>query len=285
MLEGKVAIVTGGSKGIGFAIAKELSGLGVTVIVCSRTKRQVKDAVSALSSNGQKAFGMVADISKFQDCQKLIDFTYSKHKRIDILINNAGIFGPVGLLETNDPEAWKEVLAINILGAVYCSRLVIPHMKKQGAGKIINLAGAGVGGIETLPRFIGYRVSKAAVVELTENLAAELQDENIQVNAIAPGAVASDLTLGLLKLDKSLVGKEMYQISKQLKDQGGTPPELTAKLVAFLASKNADHITGRLLSTKWDSIEDLKDESKFTQNSYRLRRIDNEMFLEKEEVI
>lgn len=156
-------------------------------------------------------------------------------------------------------------------------------MKKQGAGKIINLAGAGVGGPKPLPRFSTYYISKAAIVGFTENLAAELETENVQVNAISPGAVASDLTLGLLKLDKSLVGEDMYQTSKQLEEQGGTPPELAAKLAAFLASEEANHITGRLLSAKWDSIEELKKKDIFTQNLYRLRRIDNIIFSEKRE--
>lgn len=280
MLSGKVAIVTGGSRGIGFAISKELSDQGAEVIICSRTEEQVKGAVEKLSSPKKKAHGITTDVSLFEDCQKLIDFAYSQHQRIDILVNNAGIFGPVGPLETNDPDEWEKALAINVLGAVYCSMLVIPFMKKQGGGKIINLAGAGVGGVQPIPRFSAYRSSKAAVVAFTENLAAELQADNIQVNVIAPGAVASELTLGLLKIDKSLVGEEMHQTSKYLQEQGGTPPELAAKLVTFLVSNEADHITGRLLSAKWDKIGNLMKEGKLTQNLYRLRRVDNEMFFE-----
>lgn len=283
MLKEKTAVITGGSRGIGFAIAEELSSQGANIVICSRTEKQLNDAVDTLSDKNKKAFGIAADVSQFEDCQRLIEFAHSQTGRIDILVNNAGVFGPVGLLETNDSDDWKEALAINVLGVVYCSKLVIPYMKKQGAGKIINLAGAGVGGSKSLPRFSAYYTSKAVVASFTETLAAELEMENIQVNAISPGAVASELTLGLFKLDKSLVGEEMYQTSRQLQEQGGTPPELAAKLVAFLASPNADHITGRLLSAKWDSIEELKKAGTFTQNLYRLRRIDNKMFFEKRE--
>lgn len=283
MLKERTAIITGGSRGIGFAIAKELSSQGANIIICSRTEKQLSDAVDTLSGTDKRAFGIVVDVSSFSDCQGLIEFAYSQTGRIDILVNNAGVFGPVGLLETNDPDDWKGALAINVLGAVYCSKLAIPYMKKQGAGKIINLAGAGVGGSKSLPRFSAYYISKTAIVGFTENLAVELEMENIQVNAISPGAVASELTLGLLRLDKSLVGEEMYQISMQLHEQGGTPPELAAKLVAFLVSSEADHITGRLLSAKWDSIEELKKAKTFTQNPYRLRRIDNRNFFEKKE--
>lgn len=281
MLKGKTAIVTGGSRGIGFAIAKELADVGVQVIICSRNKEELREALKKLSDKKKKALGMVADVSKFADCQKLIKFAYSRTKRIDILVNNAGIFGPVGFLETNDPKSWEEVLAINVLGAVYCSKLVIPIMKKQKDGKIINLAGAGVGGTKSIPRFSSYYTSKTAVVNFTECLAAELQPFNIQVNAIAPGAVASELTLGLLKMDKSFVGEDMYKTSKKLLEEGGTLPKLAGKLVGFLASKEANHISGRLLSAKWDPIEKLIKPETFTENTYRLRRIDEEFFFEK----
>src|SRR5947207_1091628 len=111
MLGGKTAIVTGGARGIGLAIATEFSNQGATVIVCSRTKDQVDLAVSKLSEGGKEAFGITADVSKFEDCQKLTEFALSKTGRIDILVNNAGIYGPIGLVETTDPEGWNQVFA------------------------------------------------------------------------------------------------------------------------------------------------------------------------------
>src|SRR3989344_908490 len=116
MLEGKIAIVTGGVRGIGFAIAEELADQGAEVVICSRNKAQVNEAVKNLNIHGKKAYGKVVDVSSFENCQQLIEFAYSINKRIDILVNNAGIFGPVGLVETNSPEDWKKVLDINILG-------------------------------------------------------------------------------------------------------------------------------------------------------------------------
>lgn len=280
MLKKRTAIVTGGARGIGFALAEGLLIEGADVIICSRTKDQLEQAVEKLSSKG-KVFGVVANVAEFADCQKLIKFALLKTERIDILINNAGIYGPAGLLEGNKPEEWREVLAVNILGAVYCSKLVIPYMKKLGAGKIINLAGAGVGGSKPLPRFSGYYVTKSAIAALTENLGAELLAENIQVNAIAPGAVASELNMNLLKIDKSILGDQMYEMLVQLKKDGGTSTDLAVKLVSFLVSEKADHITGRLLSAKWDAIEKLKNPENFTQNMFRLRRVDNDLVFEK----
>lgn len=279
MLRGKVAIVTGGSRGIGFTIASELLKMGAKVVICSRTEKELKSAVKKLSIKGE-TFGIIADVSKFSDCKKLVKFTLSQNGRVDVLINNAGILGPIGLLETNNQNDWKKVLLINMLGTVYCSKLVIPYMKKQGSGKIINLAGAGVGNMKTLPRFSAYYTSKAAIVAFTEYLAVELFDSNIQVNAIAPGGVASKLRLGLLKMDRGQVGDELYQDTKELKRTGGTPPELSGKLIAFLASEDSNHISGRLLSAKWEKVEDLK-KLKPDQNIYRLRRIDNDLFAEK----
>lgn len=279
MAPNKNAIITGGARGIGFAIAEELVRNGVSVVICSRTKHELEKALVKLKQEG-KAAGKVCDVSKLSDCKKLIKFARSKLGSIDVLVNNAGIFGPVGPLETNDPKEWEKALKINLLGVVYCSMLAIPLMKKQGNGKIINLAGAGVGGTKPLPRFSAYYSSKTAVVAFTENLAAELEKENIQVNAISPGGVASALTLGLLKMNKSQVGEEMYQASKEFKEKGGTPPELAGKLVAYLISDKANHITGRLLSAKWDKVKDFK-KLNGDQNLYRLRRIDNVKFFEK----
>mgnify|MGYP001561849035 CR=1 FL=1 len=283
-LKGKTAIVTGGSRGIGFAITKELLDQGVTnVFICSRSKEQLEIAVDRLKRGRGKVYSLIADVSKFKDCQKLINFAYSKTGRIDVLVNNAGIYGPVGLLETNDPEGWLEILKINILGTVHCSKLAIPYMKRKKGGKIINLSGAGVGGPKALPRFAGYYTSKAAIAAFTETLAQELESENIQVNAIAPGGVATDLNLNLLKLKKSQLGEDMYKMAKLLKQKGGTPPELSAKLVAFLASKESDHISGCILSAKWDSIELLKKVKPLNKNLYRLRRIDGKNFVEKKQ--
>ena len=154
-------------------------------------------------------------------------------------------------------------------------------MKKQGSGKIINLAGAGVGSPKSHPRFSGYYTSKSAIAGFTETLAEELKEDNIEVNAIAPGAIASELQFALLKMDKTLVGENMYKTAEQLLEQDVIPLKIAAKLAAFLASEKADHITGRLLSSKWDSIEQLAEVEGFTQNRYRLRRIDNKNFFEK----
>lgn len=278
-LKGKSAIITGGSRGIGFAIAKELISQEAKVVICSRTKSELKNALVLLNKNEKIAFGKVCDVSKLSECRKLIKFAQKKLEKIDILVNNAGIYGPIGLLEKSDLNHWKKTIEINLMGMVYCSNLVIPLMKKGGGGKIINLSGGGVGG-NIKPRISAYFTAKIAITGFSEILAEEVKDYNIQINSISPGAVNTYLNEYLLKQGPKKVGKEFYEQSLKQKKEGGTPPGLAAQLIAYLASSLSDHITGRLLSAKWNPPDKLKT-VKLTQNLYKLRRIDQELYYEK----
>lgn len=283
MIQNPKAIITGGTRGIGLAIAKELTSIGASVTVCSRNFQELKSALTVLNKNGHLANGICVDVSKYDQCNKLVKFALKKVGRIDILVNNAGIYGPIGPLEENDLSLWRKTIEVNLMGMVYCSQLVIPVMKKQGKGKIINLCGSGVGSPHSLPRFSAYYTSKTAVAGFTEVIARELEDHNIQVNAVFPGAVNTAMTEYLLKVGPKRAGKTMYENALKQKKTGGTQPKLVAKLTAFLASDNANHLTGRLLSAKWDSVEQLNKEKKLSSSTYRLRRIDNALFYEKHE--
>lgn len=279
MLLNKNAVITGGARGIGFAIAQELVSQGAKVVICSRTKGELHKALLNLNQSGKVAYGIKCDVSKLSECKRLIKFAQSKLKKINILVNNAGIYGPIGLFEKIELKEWQKAIQINFLGMVYCSYLVIPLMKKNKSGKIINLCGAGVG-VNTLPRFSSYFTSKIAVAGFTEVLADELQEKNIQVNCISPGGVNTYLNEYLLKQGAKKSGKKMYEQALEQKKTGGTPPQLGAKLVAYISSDQSDHLSGRLLSAKWNSIEDLK-KVKPNNNLYRLRRVDGELFDEK----
>lgn len=282
MLSGKGAIVTGGSRGIGLAIVKEFINQRAKVVICSRTKSDLKRALKELNANGRVAYGKICDVSNFGDCKKLIKFAQSKLTRIDILVNNAGIYGPIGLFENLNLKDFQKTIEINLLGMVHCSYLVIPQMAKGGGGKIINLCGAGVGGDKTMPRFSAYFTSKFAVAGFSEVLSDELQEKNIQVNAISPRAVNTYLNEYLIKQGLEKSGREIYENALKQQKEGGTPPELAAQLVAYLSSDKANHISGRLLSAKWNPPEKLKNIKKFSHNLYKLRKIDNEIFYEKE---
>lgn len=284
ILTGKTAIVTGGARGIGFAIAQELIKEDAKVVICSRTKSDLQKALEDLNkitdtSIKKVAFGIVADVSKLSDCQKLIKFASRNfNKKIDILVNNAGIYGPIGPFEKIDLNHWKQTIDINLMGMVYCSYLTVPFMKK--GGKIINLCGSGVGGSKTRPNFSAYFTSKSAVAGFTEVLAEELKEKNIQVNSISPGAVNTYLNEYLIKQGLKKSGKQFFEEALRQKKEGGTSPKLAAKLIIFLSSSHSKDISGRLLSAKWESSKKLK-KLKLSNNLYKLRRIDQELFYEK----
>lgn len=283
MLSGKKAIVTGGARGIGLAITKEFIKNGVTVVICSRTPKELKNAVKELNAAKRNVYDIVADVSDKSHCNKLVDFSNHVLGGIDILVNNAGIYGPIGPLEENSFDLWSKTIQINLLGTVYLSKAVIPIMKKFGRGKIINLCGSGVGGPKSLPRFSAYFSSKIAVSGFTESLAAELKSYNIQVNCVSPGGVYTKLTDYLISTGSKKAGQEIYDEALKQKRSGGINPELVAELVAFLSSDKSDHITGRFLSAKWDDIEKLSKKDKLSANIYRLRRIDDILFYEKKQ--
>lgn len=282
-LLGKCAIVTGGSRGIGFSIAQKLTSEGAKVVICSRHKSELQDALKVLNQKRVMAYGKVCDVSRTNDCKNLIKFAKMKLKNIDILVNNAGVYGPVGPLEGNDIYAWEGALKINLMGAVYCSHFVIPIMKKSKGGKIINLCGAGIGSSKTMSNFTAYVTSKGAIAAFTEVLAEELKNQNIQVNSISPGAVNTYLNEYLIKQGSKKSGEDIYQQAIRQKKEGGISPLLAAELVVFLASDQSNQISGRLLSAKWNPPALLKKHKKLTNNMYKLRRIDGELFNEQKE--
>lgn len=276
----KIAIVTGGTRAIGKAITSSLLRDGAKVIVCSRNQKEVDAAVKELSSLGEIS-GLVADVSQQKDAETFVNHVLKKFGTVDILVNNAGIYGPIGPLEENDPQKWVLAFQINMFGMMFMTQQVIPSMKKQKSGKIINLAGGGVGGKRPLARFTAYYSSKTAVVAFTEAMGAELAEFGIQVNCISPGAVVSKFTEQLLADGKDKAGNMMYEQALKQKETGGDPPELAGECVAFLASNAADHINGKMISAKWEKASDLKKMKPMKENLYNLRRIDDTFFYEK----
>jgi 3-oxoacyl-[acyl-carrier protein] reductase len=282
-LQNKIAIVTGGTRAIGKAITDKLLEHGATVIICSRSRDDISSVVpkSKDEPNCKTLHGMTADVSKYEDCKAFVEKVIKEFGRLDILVNNAGIYGPIGPLEENDAKKWVQTFEINLFGMMYMTQLVIPYMKKQKSGKIINLAGGGVGGKRPLPRFTAYYASKTAVVAFTEAMGAELGEFGIQVNCISPGAVVSKFTEQLLADGRDKAGDVMYDQALKQKESGGDPPALAGDSVAFLASSEADHINGKMISAKWEKAEDLKKLNPMKENLYNLRRIDDTFFEEK----
>src|SRR5579862_102194 len=183
-LTGKVAIVTGAGRGIGRAIALALADAGCAVAVASRTANEIEETATLIRNKGGVALSVIADVNQPDAVDALILRTNQSFGRVDILVNNSGMQGAIGRLVDNDPALWIQTLHVNLVGTFLCSRAVLPGMIERRSGKIINLSGGGA--TAPRPHFSAYAASKAAVVRLTECLAEEVCEYNVQVNAIAP---------------------------------------------------------------------------------------------------
>jgi NAD(P)-dependent dehydrogenase (short-subunit alcohol dehydrogenase family) len=272
-LEDKVSIITGGSGGIGKAIAKAFAREGSHLILNSRTASELeatKREIEGLSPVKVEIFP--ADISQAKQVKDLVDFTLERFATVDILVNCAGVLGPVGLSSEVDAGKWLEAIQINPFGTFLCIQAVLPIMMKNKKGKIINFSGGGA--VSPRPRFSAYSTSKAAVVRLTETLAGEVSEHNIDINAIAPGAVNTKLLDEVLKAGKAAGKEELAKAIKQ-KQEGGTPPEKAAELAVFLASPKSDGLTGRLISVVWDNWQEIPKhlDEIMSSDIYTMRRI------------
>lgn len=253
-LEGKVAVVTGGGRGLGAVIAHQLARDGVKVIVASRTPQQLQDVTNQIQTDGLEARAVVADVSDPTQVTSLMDDVQSQEGHIDILVNAAGVYGPIGNSHEVDSDEWMQAIRINVFGTYLCCRAVLPLMLAQRWGRIINFSGGGA--TAPLPRFSAYAVSKAAVVRLTETMAEESRDSGVCINAIAPGMVDTQLQDEVLK-----AGDRAGELASRIRalretGEGGTAPELAAGLVVFLASDRAAQITGKLIAAPYDDWED-----------------------------
>lgn len=274
-LEGRVAVITGGGRGIGAAIATEYAAAGASLVIASRTESELSHVAERCRSLGSQCETFVADVSDSSSVRRLIDYASTHFRRIDILVNAAGIYGPIGPISEVDLDLWVTALHINLLGTLYACQAAVPRMISRGGGKIINFSGGGA--TSPLPRFSAYGVSKAAVIRLTETLAEEVKEHSITVNAIAPGAVDTHLQDEVLRAGER--AGDLYQRIKALRESGvgGTSVEVPAKLALFLASDDSCGLTGRVISAphdpwqQWDAarIAALDNTPWFT-----LRRID-----------
>lgn len=269
-------IITGASQGLGAVIAEACVREGAHILICARDAvrlAQTRDRVAALAAPGQQVIAETADVRSADDMQRLFETASSRLPRIDGLVNNAGVYGPKGLLEEVDIQEWWNAIEINLLGVVLACQRVLPIFRRQGYGKIVNLSGGGA--TSPLPRISAYAASKAAVVRLTETLAEETTGTGIDVNAVAPGALNTRLLDEVLESGPERVGADFYQRAVKQKVQGGAPMERGAALCLFLLSAQSDGITGRLISAVWDPWETMSGRLSELRGSdiYTLRRI------------
>ena len=249
VLKDKISIITGGSRGIGRAIATAFAREGSSLVLVSRTKSELEATRQELANFASKVEVFKADVSKEKEVKEMVDFTLEKFTTFDVLVNCAGILGPVGFITDVNSEKWIEAININLYGTFLCIKAILPTMINNKRGKVINFSGGGA--VSPRSRFSAYSTSKAGVVRLTETLAEEVKEYNIDINAIAPGAVNTRLLDQVLEAGEAAGEEELAKAIKQ-KQEGGVPPEKVAELAVFLASSKSDGLSGRLISLLWD---------------------------------
>ncbi len=242
-LEGRVAIITGGGHGIGKAYARRFADEGAIVVVAELDAKAGDAVAKDLIDHGFKALAIATDVADQASTEAMARQTAEEFGKIDILVNNAAVFASVPMsrvpFDQIDPAEWDKLMAVNLRGTWFACRAVVPYMRMQGYGKIINISSGTY--LEGSPSRIHYVTSKAGIIGFTRTLARELGKDNICVNAIVPGSTLSEENPdeGILKMRSAVVGARALQRLQRPEDLVGP--------VAFLASPDADFITGQSL--------------------------------------
>jgi NAD(P)-dependent dehydrogenase (short-subunit alcohol dehydrogenase family) len=246
LLENRVAVITGSANGMGKAMALKFANEGCDIAVVDLKLNGAQKVAGEIKSMGRKAIAIKADISVSRDIKSMIEHAIQMLGKIDILINNAGAAGG-GSLENSDENEWDQVLALNLKGAFLACKAAVPHMKKQGYGKIINISS--MGAVRPSVSVLAYHSAKAGIIGLTRNLAFELAPFNIYVNCIVPGPIKTPfwdpLSKGMSAEQKktffAALGKKEVPLGRM-----GTPEEIAGPAL-FFASELSSYVTGQIL--------------------------------------
>jgi len=273
---GKTVLLTGASRGLGRHIAEAFWSQGADIFLVARSAEALTTLCGRLAAGGrevQRAGHFAVDLAAPDTPARIFDALQRFSGRLDVLVNNAAIVGPIGPLEENDWAQWQNAIQVNLLAPVALCRLAIQHMKSQGGGSIVNISGGGA----TSPRpcFSAYATAKAGLVRFTETIAAEAAHYGIRINAIAPGAMNTEMHDAVLRAGPTLAGESEYRKALEQAERGGTSPATAAELAVFLASDAAAGINGRLISAVWDPWKNLAAHAAELARSdvYTLRRI------------
>ena len=274
MPDKRYCLITGASRGLGRALAEQFWRQGWSLVLLARGQQALSDVAGALGSRAdQSLHTVVADLVRLGEAERILEATRSMVPRLDCLINNAGVQGPVGPVWANPWDEWLDTLRVDLLAPVGLCRLVAPWMIENDGGSIINLSGGGATG----PRanFSAYATAKAGLVRFSETLAEELKAHSVRVNCVAPGVMGTAMLEGILALGESAAGKKECENAAQALREGAASMQRVVDLCLFLASDVARGISGKLVSAIWDDwarwpehADDLR-----TSDAYTLRRI------------
>ena len=238
-LDGKVALVTGGSDGIGRAIAATFAREGARVVIVGRDEVKGKRALADLKEVGEASYFKV-DVSNAEQVRNMVDNTIQKYGRIDILINNAAVCPPGDVLTTAE-AIWDEVIDVNLKGVFLCSKYAIPHMQRNGGGAIVNIGS--INSLMAMENEAAYDASKGGVLMLTKAMALDFAKSNIRVNCICPGAIETPMLKASLETAKDPKAARASLIQKHPLRRTGTPEEV-AQAALFLATDDSSFVTG-----------------------------------------
>mgnify|MGYP001466655803 CR=1 FL=1 len=241
-LQNKIAIITGAGRGLGRSVALAFCREGASVVLSSRSAEEVEHVAEELRALRKQAIAVPADVSREDEVDRLVRTTLETYGTVDILVNNAGSRGPIGPLQETSLADWEETLRVNLTSAFLCSKAVLPTLMEKRQGKIINVATT----LNPRPNLTPYMVAKAGMIQLTKQLSRELKEFHIQVNAVHPGVMDTQMQEEIRMAGPQAIGTDMFD---RLKEEGILhAPSEPAKLILYLASAAADGINGEYLS-------------------------------------
>jgi 3-oxoacyl-[acyl-carrier protein] reductase len=267
-------VITGASRGLGAYLANSFWSVGWNIALVARDHAALSQVCKGLPPRpDQSAFIFQCDLAQPSEVTKLVKKITIQLPRLDTLINNAAIHGPIGPLVDNNLTFWNEAFQVNLMAPVALCHGLVDFITNSGGGSIVNLSGGGATGPR--PNFTAYASAKAALVRFSETLAQEVQVQNIRVNCIAPGAMKTALLEEVVFSGEAIAGMPEFEIAKKVFSQGGVPMDKVADLALFLASDASFGITGKLVSAVWDNWQEWPKHIEQLQvsDTYTLRRI------------
>jgi NAD(P)-dependent dehydrogenase (short-subunit alcohol dehydrogenase family) len=274
-LHGTVCLITGGGRGIGRVLAQALAGAGATVGLIARSGTELAETVRLIAASGGTAVAARADVTDRQAVVAAVGTLRRQLGPVDLLVNNAGVGGPVGDAWQVDADDWWRAVEINLRGVFLCSRAVLPDMAARGAGRIVNITSEA--GVFRWPQVSAYSVSKAAVIKFTENLAAEASHSGIRTFSVHPGLTPIGLSaraLAGVAPPGSAEARMHAWVRQELRAGHGAPPALVARLVTRLAAGDADQLSGCHLSVH-DDLDAILACGPAARDRYQLRLADH----------
>ncbi|MBM3783650.1 MAG: SDR family oxidoreductase [Acidobacteria bacterium] len=265
----KNILITGAGRGIGKRLALGLAACGARIGLLARSKSELDLAQLEIEQAGGVALRLRADVRDADQVTGAVERIRVAWGPVDVLICCAGVQGPIGPIHEVSPKAWADTVETNLFGVMHACRAVVPEMTKRRSGKIIALSGGG--SLTPRPRFSAYAASKTALVRFIETLAAEVIDDNVQANCLAPGGAYTAMTDEILASGERAGSKETED-ARQVRVTGGVPAEKQIQLALFLASERSNHITGKVVHVN-DDWKKLESGKATNPELYTLRRV------------